>query len=315
MQINKPTKQLTEAALFLSIAMVFSWIGFSFMPLLLIVLPLPFIVAGSRIGFKYTVISLLLCFLLITFTIDPLTGLFFIFGFSGMILSIDWGLKKRKKMYQTIILSIFTTLLGLLVYLLMFDKITGLPFKELISQTFDQMFEMNEALFKSAGVSGKEIDGIMAQMKDAVVFVKQIFPSTLILYASFLVYLNYTLSISVLRKMKLTIIKIPAFRNFEIPRELFIGVLSFIAFAMICFFTKKLNYIVILNNVLFLSSILFFVQGLSLLIFIFNKYKVKNFVRVFVIIMSFLYSPLVIMITGVGFLDRLVHFRKIEKLK
>lgn len=313
MQENKSTKQLTEAALFLGIGMVFSWIGFSFMPLLLILLPLPFIVSGVKIGTKYTIISIILCFFLLFFTVDPTTGLFFILIFAGMILSLDWGIRNRKKSHQTFLVALFFGLFGMVLFFLLFQQIMGFPFQKLLTDSFQQMISINESLVNAYGLEGAESKQMLDQLTQAFELVRQIFPATLILYVSFLVYLNYSLSLNILRKMRITNLKQGKFRDFEIPKELFLGILGFIILSLFLFTIGGESYRTIFLNVVVLSSIIFFIEGLSLLSFWMNQYKVNGFIKVIVYLISFLYSPFVMVLTGLGFLDRLVHFRKRQK--
>lgn len=309
MESQTNLKQLTVASIFLAISVVLTWLSFSFVPFLLFIMPLPFIVAGTKVGLRYMLMSMAACFLLLMTTIDPVTALLFLFCFSGMILFLAFGIKKGEAAHKTLGKGLLSTLIGLLLFVFVFEKITGTALTQKINEGFLQMMQINREIFQFYPVDTAQYRLLVEQFEASFDLLKRTFPVLIILYSVALTCLNYILAVKVLKKMNLTRIKPFKFRDFSMPKQMFYGLCALFIIGALAHRYDPFQYEALFLNITFLTGVLFFFQGLCVMIYFLYQHKIHGVVKGAMVFFALIYGVLGILLSLVGFLDCLIHFR------
>ena len=110
-------------------------------------------------------------------------------------------------------------------------------------------------------------------------------------------------------------IDIPKFSMINFPAHVIMGLGMIMLISYALKYVGNFNYIQLLNNLSVLIYVIFLIEGLSLTVFLINKMKIGNFLKVLFITIIALSSLLNIILFSMGMLDIIFDFRKIRKME
>jgi len=135
----------------------------------------------------------------------------------------------------------------------------------------------------------------------------------IMIFSLIMTYINYLISVLILRKLGYGIVYIPRFSRFKLPNNILLGVgIMFLGTFLLKIF-KLSYYETIFMNITLLASFVFFVQGLAVIDYKLKEKKRNLFLRLIVILFFILVLPLGTYIAFLGVLDVIFDFRKIRK--
>ncbi len=292
---------------------IYALIGIYLFPLNLIFFPIPFIFIGVRRGIIQGILSLVVVSLTILFIVDIPSALTILLLFLPLVYTITDGIKNRGKTTEILGLSTAIFFVSILLFYSVTQNITGINIMTQLEESFNQMLTTQVDLFKEMGLTNFEILKTAGQLKGTYRYVLWVFPVIILASSLFISYANYYISIIVLRKSGLGIVSIPRFSKFSLPKNIMLGVIiMFLAALIIKGFDMTFSEPLMLNIVT-LIWIVFMIQGLSVLDFMFLKLKFKLPLRIFILMIIILFSPLGTFIFFIGAMDTIFNFRKFNR--
>lgn len=170
---------------------------------------------------------------------------------------------------------------------------------------------MINSVFRS--IENNQIRNMLnTNMFDLRNYIRSTFPATIISMSFFLGLVNYFVSGKIIKRMEPSNKSFRPFYEFALPGSLFIA--SLITIAGVLVVSEFIGYSteILEQNLTFIYSVLFFMQGLSFIDFFLLRDK-KPFIRTFVLfafVFSFFLYP-VFIITGA--MEGVFNFRRLEK--
>ena len=137
-------------------------------------------------------------------------------------------------------------------------------------------------------------------------------PGIIIVSALSMSAVNYMAAYKMGRRLKVKLVPIGRFSRFRLPNNLAVGILVFAAGTYLISRTDLVNSETLTANLVFMFQIMFFVQGLAVARFMMDRYKIKKFLRVVIIIGIIFNSYLMMATTFMGMFDQIFDFRKLK---
>lgn len=310
---DKIKRSIIENVVVISIMVLYIVYGMHVAPLLMVIIPLPFIVIGIRNGIENTIISMAITSLIVGVLVEIYLGMSLFLIFMPISLGITYCIKERKKVSETVLIGAGAFFISIALVFLLESKLGGLDFVKSLEQDLAQFLALQLDMMKEMGLTNYEIlqtEDLLEMTYDYMII---LIPSLLFVTSLVISYVNNIFSFIVLRRMGYGISRYPGFSKFKLPNNIMPGMaVMFIA----TFIIGKLNipyHEALLLNITFLIGFIFFVQGLSVLDFLLKKIKIRLIFRVMIIILNVLLVPIGGIIFFIGVLDSIFDMRKIRK--
>jgi len=273
--------------------------------MLIFLIPVPFMVLTTRHNIKYGLFSLVIASLIIGFSIDIVFTLLVVLFFGPMSLAMGHLIKERKDDFTVIgigtVISIFTVFLSIQLV----SIVGGFNFiNEISTMLQDTVQQQMDSLV--------EMDLQAADAENIVNYFMVLFPSIIIIQSTFLTLINYYVTIAILRRLRFSDAILPEFSYFKLPGNIILG--SFIIMVL-SYFTglfEGLPTDSLMSNVLLIFTFIFFIQGLAFISFFLKKKRVPFVIRILIMGIVLLISPLLIFVSMLGLIDSLMDMRKIR---
>lgn len=309
-QINYDLLEIIGIIIFMTL---YALIGTYLFPFNLVVFPIPFIFLGVKRGILQGILSIVVVSITLSLIVDIPSALLFILLFVPLVYTIADGIKNRRKSTEILGLTTAILFVSILLFYSITQNITGINIMAQLEESFNQMLNSQVGLFKEMGFTNFEILKTAGQLQGTYRYVLWVFPVIILATSLFTSYANYYLSVIVLRRSGLGIISIPRFSKFRLPNNIMPGVIiMFIITYIFRAFNLSLSEPLMLN-VVTLIWIMFTIQGLSVLDFMFIKLGFKLLLRMFFLVAILLLGPLGTLIFLIGVMDSIFNFRKFNR--
>lgn len=311
---NSSMSSFTETILVTVVMVICALLGIYFTPCIFILYPIPFIILGIRRGIKYNVASIMISSLAIALFVDKLSGLFVFIAFGPLAICINYMMEKRKKSDEILLWSSIINLISYLIVIGFIGKVSGVSFINQIDNAFTEAFKTQVTKLKDMGLTPTEMHKAENFIENAIDYMVLIVPSMVIIFSAFSSYVDYWLSTVILRKMGYGIHSVPKFSYFILPNNIILGIIIIFLGALLLKVLKLFYYETIFINISLLSSFIFFLEGLAVIVFFMNKAKINIIFRIIIVVFFIVSIPLSAIISIVGILDVIFDFRKMRKL-
>lgn len=320
MNRNLKTSSMTEAAMISGILVIFAYISsFLFSPLMFFY-PLPAIILAKRKGLKYAVLSLVAADIIISMLLGIQIGIAFLLLFSPFGIALSYGICKDENPNKTIIIGAVCFMISFLVMILGIQVLTGINFIEQMVQITNESFNIyRDILTKTTN----DINANKDKINETLSFIEQTskimietirvqFPSIIISGAMLLSYMNYFVVSKIAKRFSVDIKQNIRFGYFSFPRT-FIIAMSVLLLLSILLKFLNMNFIAIQMNILMISFMAMFIQGLAVLKFFLMKRRM-NKVLSFVILLLVIITPAISQsLVVVGVIDLIIDIRKLKR--
>lgn len=270
----------------------------------------PLVVLTVRQGAGKGFSALIVTFVLMTILVEPLMSLRLVlsFGICGVV--FGWCVRKNfgavKIFLATLIVASAAQVLSLALLLVIMDVNFIEMQIELVRESFTESFNM----YESMGVDKERISEAKAQMEPVLQTLAHLVP-TLILLASLInsAAVWFT-SKWIFPKLQMKLPDFPTFAQWKFP-AIFLYMAAFGVLGIYWGFTRSWTGIYqIALNMTIISMLAGLVQGLSLMSFAFDRYKVSKFLRglLYAIVLLNMLFTQIVAITGL--MDMLFDYRK-----
>jgi len=289
---------------------VSSWVPFVG-PFFSLLAPLPFLFYSSKLGpyegIKVGVIAVLLTSLVAALAgVSQLIFLAIELGLLGIVVSECY---RRGYSFGSTLLAGTTFLLifgVLILFSLGLAKNMG-PF-ELVKSYFQVNLKESMTTYENLGWDEAKIKQFEEYAKILVNIMARIYPSLMIIGAGFVVWLNMILSRHLFRLRNLKYPDFAPMDRWRAPEHLVWGVIG----AGFSLFLPVSSVKSVGINVLLVLLVVYVFQGLSIILFFLNKYRVPSWIRVGIYLLILLQQIFLIGLAMVGLFDQWIDFRKIH---
>lgn len=313
MQRNSTTRQLVESALLTAITVILELIGY-YIPVFffvgLLVAPIPLILIQVRNGIKYSLLSLVIVFIAIAVTINPIGAVSSAILLGFISLSLGYCVKNKKSSTT----SIFATSLGVFFTLAINLKLSNLIFgQDVIALFIDQMSKSVEIvanMYKNMGLPQDQID-ILLKTIPSVESLKLLLPYGIITGSAVIGFVIYSVSAIILRKFGYNLEKIKPFSKWYLPMELMVVMLIIILVTFGINSIDETNGQMYVVNIMQIFNLIVTINGLALIAF-FLKKKGVNKLLSFIIFYFLISSPLGRVLYFLGLIDYVLDYRKLD---
>jgi uncharacterized protein YybS (DUF2232 family) len=288
-----------------------SWIPF-LGPFLSLLTPLPFLFYSVKLdflrGLELTAVSVLTLGLIAQLLGRPQVILFTLeFGIVGLALSECYS---RKYSFGYTVLFGTLIMLGIGFFSLFFvalSKNMG-PFEMVLTYVQGNLDETLKS-YEQLGMGQEQASELQFYGKILLDVIRKIYPALMIVGTGFIVWLNVALSLPLLRIRKLNGPDFAPTDRWQAPEHLVWGV---IASGFALFIPASSIRLVGINAIIVLMAIYLF-QGLSILIFFLNKFRVPSWIRIGLYCLLFFQQFFLAVLAIAGLFDQWIDFRRMHR--
>ena len=311
--------KLSQASMIVTLGILLALITV-YVPILSIlslVIPVPYAIIGTLTNNKYSVLSLIVTFFVLMFSVDP------IYSISICIMSalpgIVIGSVARENMksdqpnkFEPIYLGTIAVVISIIIFYLVSNLVFGTNILEDFMNIMRKTMSSQIEILQTAGLSlGKDI-----RVEDFIAFISNMLPAILFLQGMIVAFITYYLEVFILKRIRISNLEKPKFADFYLPGNAITA--SFMLYMLVLLIDTigiKLHTDLIMMNLQLVFNFMFMIQGMSVSIYYVKKWFNKNEGRKIVI------SGITLCIFGfmgisfVGMLDSMIDFRKVRSYK
>lgn len=271
---------------------------------------LPILVLVVRHGMRWAVMAAAASAVLMAALIEPMVSLRMAISFTPTGLALGIGFRRRWGGVRVFVLALAVSILAKLAALGLLFAVTGVnPLNmelEAVQQTFDASFQMYEGM----GVSGEAIDKSRAQIGEGLQFVSMLLPLVVAMMGLLDTAIGYFAGGRVLRRLGHETPALPPFAAWRLP-QVFLYVFGFALVGLYWGTTRdiKMLYQAALNlNMLAIFAGM--IEGLSLMSYVMDRYRLSRLIRVPIYAMVVLNGTLAQILAFAGLFDMLFDYRR-----
>lgn len=311
-------KALTETAKLTALTIllaVFALLLPFFWFISLAVVPLPVVVITLKRGIKYGLLASVASGILVTLLIGPAEGIpiFLIITLLGVAqgVAIKNDLNPSKVLIiGTIAVALALVLMGFLLYWLQ-----GINIIAEQAKMADKVIEVQKTLYIQSGISKAEAQRQLKPMKEVFAFASWLLPGGIMVFSLWVSALAEILSSTILRRLRLKFLEFPPFKIWQLPWWFAWGFIFGLAGALFYQQLRGLSQVILIisMNLLFIFTVLFLIQGLSITAFFLDKYRATIGVKILVFTLAVFLQLILQGLTWLGLLDTWFNFRKLPQ--
>ena len=293
-----------------------AFLAASLIPLLgaffFILTPLPIIYYYSKTGriqgFAIFLISLFLVASVLTFS-DSIANLPFLFitGFLGLFLSEIF--RRNYSIERTVVYPVTAILMLWCSFIVLQSLSAGEEPWHLVEDYIGRNIQESIQFYAQLDIPADQIDLIKGNFKQITNFLANIFPSLVLVSASFIVWLNILAAREIFQRTGMWYPDFGDLSRWKAPERL---IWLLIAAGGILLVPVSLARIVSLNLVI-VCMFAYLLQGLSIISFLFKTKNVHRSFRILCYFLIFAQQYLILLLVAVGVFDLWVDFRKFIK--
>lgn len=306
---------IIEGAGILGMEVLISLLSIYFLPFLLIIFPLGFIIYGVKHGLINMLLLMTAATAIIGIVSDFTSALVIIGMFGPLSAAIAFSMRKRRRPLEVLASGSLVFFASTLIMFSLFGNATGTNVITQIEETFRETLFMQLEMLKGMGMSTFELDKTRVMLEEAYTYLILILPAILMVFSFIVSYLNYLFSVRLLRALGIGILPMPWLHRFTVPNNFGIGML--VVFLGL-FIVKSMDagfYDVIFLNLIVIVGTVFIVQGLAVMDYYMLKIKMKSIARGFLLFVTVMISPMLTLVSLLGGADIVLDFRKLRKRK
>ncbi len=253
--------------------------------------PVPIIILGVRHSMRFSIMATLVVAILSSILFHPFYFLVTLLGFGLIGIILGGALEEEFSPLKTYLLGTGASFFSQLLLLFVGMRLMGFNPLEELQHALEQALH----LYARLGIDPQIMGEMEKMMADQVSLIMLLFPSIFLLSAAVTAGGSYLISLQVLKRLGYKKPTPTPFREWRLPKRFAIGFLSLF---LISLFIEN----AILQNLLLIFFILFFLQGLSAAYYLIRHHIKGSWPLLIILILFFLISPLMVqifMITGI----------------
>ncbi len=270
----------------------------------------PLAILTARQGAGKGLTALVVTFILLSILISPLLSIRIVlsFGICGVVLG--WCVRKNfnavKIFFMTLVVASAAQVVSLYFLIIIMDVNLIEEQIEMVRESFDESFK----LYEEMGVEQERISEAKTQVEPALQMLVFLMPTLIMLTALINSVAAYLTAQWIFPKLQMKIPKMPPFAEWKFP-SLFLYTAIIGGLGLYWGFTRGWTEIYEISlNLLIVSMIIGLIQGLALLSFLFDRWKVSKILRRIFYVILILNMLLLQIVAITGLMDMIFDYRK-----
>lgn len=315
----KDKVKLSQASMIVTLGIVLALITvyFPFLGILSLAIPIPYAIIGTITNKKYSVLSLIITFFILMFTVNITYALniSILRAIPGIIIGIVVGKNIKEgsnNKFEPVLTGTIAMMLSTVAFFILFSvffKIDLLDrFMDLIKTTVTQQVKVLNS-------SGVDVSSLV-KTEDLINFIYNLLPTMLFLQGIVRAFFTYYLEVFILRRTKTVNLESPKFTEFYLPgNPVMVSLILYMLVFLVDGLGLNFHGDLVIMNLQTIFSIMFIIQGVAVSVhYLKNWLKTSQIKKIFI-------SGLVLCIFGfmgisfLGMLDSVIDFRKIRSYK
>jgi uncharacterized protein YybS (DUF2232 family) len=210
---------------------------------------------------------------------------------------------------KTILYACGSALLSGLLALFIFSVLSGTNVHTIISQYVDKNLELTMVLYRNMGMPEESVQLITRSLDKIKRVLIIIIPALVSASTLFVAWISLLLAKPILKSRSLFYPDFGPLNVWKAPDYLVWGV---IGCGLSLFLPFEILKIIGLNGLLILMTV-YFLQGIAIVSFYFNKKRFPRIVRIFLYTLIALQQLVLLVVIGLGFFDLWFNFRRLGK--
>jgi uncharacterized protein YybS (DUF2232 family) len=260
---------------------------------------------------KYSIISLVVTYIVTSITVDPITAFFLVvlFGVLGVVLG--YCIKSKKSVSFSILIMAASGFISTMISLQVTQLITG---ENIISQLVNSMGVWPETiknLLLKSGASKENVTQMMTAFPDPKA-IKVILPALFIASSFVIAFICYVLTQKILKRIKYSIPEISPLSQWYIPSRAAIGIIIVFGISLALALSGANNGNNYFLNAALILNFVFTINGLGFIASFLTKRGVPKYFRWIIIVICVL-TQISVLLFYIGIFDYMLDFRKLDK--
>lgn len=301
-------KKLIKSFLFIALILLLEHfsIQIGFLGIVIFIIPILFVTINFDLNTKESFVLAIIMFL-VSFT-TPISSALYI-GFVSVPLAIYFhhSFRIREQNSKSVLNGIILSILGFCFLLVILGLIYGRDIFELLRQSIREV-SLNEEIInmvtKSSGISREEVVSEITK-----IFITTI-PSNIAIILSLYVFSMHRLMYTILKMMKINVMKYSKFSEFRLPRSMPMGTILILGLSWLVSDVLKIASPDLITNVIIIFFSVFSIQGLALISYLLKKVRIKGVFQIPIFVIALVFLQLY----GLGFIGWLDVMFDIRKL-
>jgi uncharacterized protein YybS (DUF2232 family) len=299
---GKQARAIVEGARMVSMTVLLSILSIiipGFGTVFTYLIPTPIALCVIRHDVKLGILASMAAALAAAFIGSPFHACLIVIGFGIVGVAIGEGIRSGLSLKQTLICSVCVAFLSKMLLAAVVWGLMGREFAEIFSAMLREGREIFAAVNAPYGLT----------FDDIVAMFIRVLPALLIGSSLFETAVNYMLVTSVMQRLEMKVKALSPFSSWRFsPRLLYVYIFGLILIALNVYYSNDIAAIVGLNVVVVMSQ-LYFVQGISLIWFIADQYRLNKGIRWLLAILGLILGIFSVVVF-VGVFDSLLNVRR-----
>ncbi len=312
------TRALVEAGKLSALTLVFALLSLVLPVLSIVTIPLcavPTVIVSVRHGFKYGILTAVTAGFLVAVLMEPFSAiyLFLIILFLGLSQGIS--IRRKSPVPGVILAGLVGVVVAIVLIAVLAYFLSGINLFSEQVKLFRESIAMQEQLGLGYGLSEEEIATQRHLLNQIAESLSQVLPASIIVLSGWVSTVCCFISYQVLKRLKLKLPKNLNFKMLQIPWFFSWGYLFGLAAILFhkWFGVYSETVSMVGMNLLIVFGIIFFVQGLAIVFYFFEKYKLSFPVKILFFLLTLFIQVMFQGLTWLGLFDTWFNYRKVSQ--
>jgi len=309
-------RPMVEGGILAAVAIIFALIS-AYLPLIgpfvNLIWPVPIILLGVRHGYKWSIMATVTAGLLIAMLMHPLHAVAVVVGFGLIGIVLGHAFRSHYSPAKAMMAGSAASLISKMAVLGIGALVMGINPLNMQTEALTQAVNQAVDIYRSMGMKEEDLAQITTNMGAMFDLLKMILPAGFVMAAVVDTYLNFVVSKAVLKKLGHTVEPFPPFKDWHMP---WIVMAGFLASLVMVYWGRSREIPLLFQagmNVQVFSSIFLLLQGLALVYFFADKYKLSRLVRGLILVLLLTNGFLTQILIFTGAVDIAVDYRRLRK--
>lgn len=305
---------IIQTILLIIIATITAYFGIS-MPIISLAYPIMLTFTGVKIGMSKHILTLAASLAILGLITQDINVLIIPLQYGILSIFTAYMINKKYETKRIILYSSGLVFAMVIIHMGLNWSFGGINTFMELEGSLTAISKEQIDLLKTQDMDESERSQMVNMLKNMVDLITSIIPALLIVSSTLIAYLNYYASSRLVKNSGIKEIDIPKFSMIIFPKHVIMGLGMTMLISYALKYVGDFNYLQLLNNLWVLIYAIFLIEGLSLTVFLINKMKIGNFLKVLFITIIALSSLLNIILFSIGMIDIIFDFRKIRKME
>ena len=311
--MNTSTRPTVEGGLLIAVALLMG-LASVYLPLLGTVIEffwaVPFTVLTVRQGLNKAITGLIAATVLLMLFVGPLLALRLSLSFGPVGLAIGYCIRQKHDAVRIFVTTLGAAFAGQILSLAIILFVMDIDFMETQTNLLQEMFDETIKVYEEIGVDEETLTQARESVEPTMTLAILLMPTVIVLLAVINTAASFWASKAILKKLDINLPEFPRFAEWRFP-IVFLYMMGFALIGMYWGVTRELDTLYnIAINANVLSMLVGFVQGLSLMSFAADHFKLSTLMRRLIFLFMLFNGLLLQAVAFTGLFDMYFDYRK-----